>query len=194
MVEFNGSAERVAGGSPQAACEAATRIPCPRRREGRRSFGEGGATGQSKDGWGTRKRLSGRRRLTQAARAASVRRVCPRSANGAGDLGFTARDARTGARRRRGKPNGKRRERGGRLTPAAREATAGCPPRRDERGAQASAKVSRTGARRRGTRGAAGSGSRSFGEGARQSGGEPDTRGHLGLLLFLPSPRSCPLS
>ena len=40
--------------------------------------------------------------MTQAARAMRARRVCPRSANGAGDLGFTARDARTGARRRRG--------------------------------------------------------------------------------------------
>ena len=47
---------------------------------------------------------------------------------------------------------------GRRLTQAAREATAGCPPKRDERGVRASAKVPRTGARRRGTRGAAGSG------------------------------------
>ena len=35
-----------------------------------------------------------------------------------------------------------------------------------------------------------GIGSRSFGEGARQSGGEPDARGHLGHLLFRkPRPR-----
>ena len=97
--------------------------------------------------------------MAQAARARHTPGGFVRwSANGAGDLGFTARDARTGARRRRGKPNGERRGRGRRLTRAAREATAGCPPMRDERGVRASAKVPRTGARRRGTRGAAGSG------------------------------------
>ena len=92
------------------------------------------------------------------------------SAGGAGSGGHTAERERSGGPGFHGPgcPDGSAKAerqaewRGGasgrRLTRAAREATAGCPPKRDERGVRASAKVPRTGAWRRGTRGAAGSG------------------------------------
>ena len=78
---------------------------------------------------------------------------------------------------------------GRRLTRAAREATAGCPPMRDERGVRASAKVPRTGARRRGTRGAAGSGPE-LRRGRSTKRRRAGCARSLGTLAFPPFPRS----
>ena len=165
VVEFDGSAERAAGGSPQAACEAARRIPdettggrdagasAKADRTLTRKAGASGAAERAAGGWRRRRRKSGAASLSAGARTERGTWVSrPRmpgrereTRRGASTKPATA--AAGGLRRRQARRDG------------------GLFAKRDERGAQASAKVARQGARRRGTRGAAGTGSRSYGEG-----------------------------